>query len=131
MKNPIKPQQTRKVPKQFSWIDHRLVREHRIDQLSHPAAALYLFLLTVASAEGLSYYSDLSIMRRLSMDETTLRQARQNLIREDLVAYKKPLYQVLSLDYFELESKASVDRLPLEQPQSLGQIFQRIMEETS
>jgi hypothetical protein len=36
--------QLRTVPKQFSWIDQRLVREHYIDALSHQACTLYLFL---------------------------------------------------------------------------------------
>ena len=52
------PDRIRKVPRQFSWIDHRLVRDHHIDRCSHGAAALYLFLVTVADAGGLSYYSD-------------------------------------------------------------------------
>ena len=45
--------QTRHVPPQFSWVDQRLVRDHYIDQLSSPACALYLFLVTVADAQGL------------------------------------------------------------------------------
>ena len=46
----------RRIPDQFSWIDHRLVREQYIDYLSSEAAALYLFLVTVSDAQGLSYY---------------------------------------------------------------------------
>ena len=30
----------RKVPRQFSFVDHRLVRDGHIDRLSHKAAAL-------------------------------------------------------------------------------------------
>lgn len=48
----------RRLPGQFSWIDHRLVRKKHICGISHSALALYLFLLTVSDAEGLSYYSD-------------------------------------------------------------------------
>ena len=36
-------------------MDHRLVREHHIELLSHEAATLYLFLVTVAYNQGLSY----------------------------------------------------------------------------
>jgi hypothetical protein len=68
----ICPQRIRKVPKHFSWVDHRLVRDHYIDQLSHKAATLYLFLVTVADAQGLSYYSDVSILQHLNMDDHTL-----------------------------------------------------------
>ena len=79
-------------------MDHRLVREGYIEQLSHPSGALYLFLLTVSDAQGLSYYSDGAICKRLKMDQITLDQSRDELIRTDLIAYKRPLYQVLALD---------------------------------
>ena len=40
LKHPLSVAKLRKVPKQFSWVDQRLVREHYIDALSHPACAL-------------------------------------------------------------------------------------------
>lgn len=86
------------MPSQFSWVDQRLVRERYIDQLSHPACALYLFLLTVADAQGLSFYADRSLCERLSMTGPHLHQARVALIQLDLIAYRPPLYQVLALD---------------------------------
>lgn len=129
-KRPIKPQQTRKVLDQFSWLDHRLVRDRYIDQCSHPAAALYLFLVTVSDARGLSYYSDPTVIQRLSMDEDALRQARLNLTQVGLIAYKKPLYQVLALD-IPADTKAPTKRPALERPQSLGQILGQIMEDAS
>src|SRR5262249_34881525 len=88
----------RRVPRQFSWVDQRLVRDYYIDQLSPHACALYLFLITVADAQGLSYYADASLCQRLSMTSTELHQARQALLTRDLVAYQPPLYQVLALD---------------------------------
>ncbi len=97
-KRPIVPDLVRKVPRQFSWLDHRLVRDRHIERLSHPAAALYLFLVTVADAAGLSYYNDRSICRRLAMDPNTLHQARADLTKAGLIAWQSPLYQVLSLD---------------------------------
>ena len=120
-KIPIIPQRVRKVPQQFSWVDQRLARERRIDHCSHPAAALYLFLITVGDAKGLSYYADASVMRRLSMDPSTLRQARENLVHLGLIAWKKPLYQVLSLD----EEQMAKPPEPLAQPLSLEQIFKK------
>jgi hypothetical protein len=97
-KQPICVSKLRKVPKQFSWVDQRLVRDHYIDQLSPQACALYLFLVTVADAQGLSYYADPSLGQRLSMTAPDLHQARQALITQGLVAYQRPLYQVLALD---------------------------------
>jgi hypothetical protein len=74
------------------------VRERHLDQLDVAAAALYLFLVTVADARGLSWYGDKLLARRLSIDEPRLRQARADLMRNNLIAFASPLYQVLSLD---------------------------------
>jgi hypothetical protein len=97
-KQPICVSKLRKVPKQFSWVDQRLVRDHYIDQLSPQACALSLFLVTVADAQGLSYSADPSLGQRLSMTNPELHQARQALITQGLVAYQRLLYQVLALD---------------------------------
>ena len=92
------PEQLRHVPPQFSWIDHRLVRDRHMAGRSAEALALYLFLVTVADGQGLSYYSDAGIGKLLPLDEPALARARQELIRARLIVYEKPLYQVLSLD---------------------------------
>ena len=97
-KRPISLAKLRRVPRQFSWVDQRLVRDHYIDQLSPQACALYLFLVTVADAQGLSYYADPSLGQRLSMTDPELHQARQALITQGLVAYQRPLSPVLALD---------------------------------
>jgi len=73
------------------------VRERHIERLSHAAAALYLFLVTVADARGLSFYSERSIGRSLAMAADRLDTARKELLRADLIAYRQPLYQVLAL----------------------------------
>lgn len=93
-----RPDRLRRPPPQFSWVDHRLVRENRLGGCSCQALALYLFLATVADAEGLSYYGEASIMRHLKMDGPQLRTARACLVRADLIAYEAPFYQVLGLD---------------------------------
>ena len=122
----ICPRGLRKIPKHFSWLDHRLVREHYIDRLTHPQAALYLFLVTVADAQGLSYYSDRAISERLSMDHFMLHKARTGLVRIGLVAYHKPLYQVLALE----ENRPKIPKHS-HGLQSLAQIFKQIGEGAS
>jgi hypothetical protein len=112
------PTRLRKLPVQFSWIDQRLVRDEHIDRLSHGAAALYLFLSTVADKNGLSYYSDRSLGRRLQMPTAQLNSARAELVAADLIAYQSPLYQLLSL-----EAPPPTQRGGL---YSLKQIFQQI-----
>ena len=61
----VLPGRVRQVPRQFSWIDHRLVRERFIDRCDAPAAALYLFLVTVGDAQGVS--SDFLISEDFSL----------------------------------------------------------------
>ncbi len=127
-KEPIDRQRIRKVPAKFSWVDHRLVRDRHIEYCSHSAAALYLFLVTVSDGQGLSYYSDASLMQRLSMDHATLLSSRQNLTRIGLIAYKNPshtivvvpLHQVLALDV-PIPSTS-----PTTGPLSMAKILQQI-----
>lgn len=110
----------RKVPPQFSWVDQRLVRDRLVCRLSAHALALYLFLVTVADAEGLSYYSDASITRLLPLDEMALSRARQELVAANLIAFQKPLYQVLALD--------APTPPRFSEPQRLGDIFAQMQE---
>jgi hypothetical protein len=88
----------RRVPRQFSWLDHRLVRDEHFCGLSHPSLALYLFLVTVSDADGLSYYSDISIEHHLNLTPLMTGQARAELCAAGLIAYSKPIYQVLSIE---------------------------------
>jgi hypothetical protein len=114
----------RQVPPQFSWIDHRLVRDRHIHGRSADALALYLFLVTVADGQGLSYYADRTILRLLPLDEASLAGARQELIAAGLIAYQRPLYQVLALDASALASP----RPAMAEPVSIGQVLREMME---
>ena len=93
----LRPERLRQVPAQFSWIDQRLVRENFLRHGEPAAWALYLVLIIVADAQGLSYYSDATLSRLLKLEPLALAQARQQLVSADLLAYHKPLYQVLAL----------------------------------
>ena len=128
-KRPICLPKLRKVPTQFSWVDQRLVRDRYIDQLSHEACTLYLFLVTVADAQGLSFYSERSLCQRLSMPPAVLCQARQALIACALVAYQSPLYQVLALDRDAMRPAAERPTLSGDdEPVDLKAVFKQIWE---
>ncbi len=98
VKTPVLNTRIRKIPKSFSWLDHRLVQHRHIENLSHSQAALYLFLVCVADDKGLSYYGDPVLMKKLGMDQVSLNEARSGLISNNLIAWQKPIYQVLSLE---------------------------------
>ena len=76
----LRPDRQRQIPPHFSWVDHQLIRQHRLRDCDHSAWALYLFLVTVADAQGLSYYSDGSLTRALKVDGLGLSRARRQLM---------------------------------------------------
>lgn len=88
----------RRIPARFSWIDQRLVFDGHLERCDASAAALYLLLVTVADVHGLSYWGDARVARLLRTPAEQLARAREDLIGVGLVAYERPLYQVLSLD---------------------------------
>jgi hypothetical protein len=134
VKRLLRPQRLRQVPEHFSWIDHALVQRHLIDRCDARAAALYLFLVTVADAQGLSYYGSATLMQRLHLSPEELSAARQQLIELELIAYEAPLYQVLAIPGTTAASRtassppapAAVDGAgPVSLAQLLGQLEHR------
>jgi hypothetical protein len=97
VKKVLRPERLRQVPEQFSWVDQALVQGHFIDRCEARAAALYLFLVTVADAQGLSYYGESTLTARLHLSSEELVAARAQLIKIELIAYQAPLYQVLAI----------------------------------
>ena len=118
----LRPERLRRVPSQFSWVDQRLFRQERCSRCDPPALAVYLFLLTAADAQGLSYFSDASLSRFLHLDGLQLSAARQRLIQADLIAYRKPLYQVLCLDRIDPPGQRTGD------VNSVGELLRRVLE---
>jgi len=123
-KHLLRADRQRQIPPSFSWVDHRLIRHRYLSQCDHSAWALYLFLVTVADVQGLSYYSDAAIGRHLNMEPLRLAAARQQLERADLIAYRKPLYQVLSLPE---PSALPPSEQRSGQSQSVGDILRRAL----
>lgn len=129
-REPIVPQRRRRIPPQFSWVDHRLVRDGHLQGRSAPALALYLFLVTVADADGLSWYSEESLCRQLSCSGPQLQSARAELQRAALIAYRKPLYQVLDLSPATASNPACAPRTGPRrdgEPVAIGAILQQIL----
>lgn len=90
-------ERVREVPEQFSWVDQRLVRHDHIRRCDCRGLALYLLLVTVGDAQGVSYYSDATAARMISLSVAEVQEARRQLVAVGLIAYERPLYQVLSL----------------------------------
>jgi hypothetical protein len=82
----------------FGWIDHRLLRDGYLGRCSAESLALYVLLVCASDAQGLSYYSESRMAELLGLEPTVLRSCRRELIGLGLIAYQKPLYQLLSLE---------------------------------
>jgi hypothetical protein len=121
----LRPDRLRHVPAQFSWVDQRLVRDNFLRHADPAAWSLYLVLVTVADAQGLSYYSEATLSRLLRMDPLQLARCRQQLVTADLVAYEKPLSQVLALPRAQEVSPTGPRSA---QTLSVGDILRRVCE---
>lgn len=106
-KHPLDSKRLRRVPSQFSWVDHRLVRARLLSGTSTDGWALYLFLVTVGDEQGLSYYSPHSICEHLQVDPQALSHARSELLKRGLIAWQAPLYQVLDLEHLHRQRRAA------------------------
>ena len=126
-KHPLRPDRLRQIPAGFNWIDHRLVRQNYLERCDCIDLALYLFLVTVSDVQGLSYYSDQAICRRLRIEPAALAAARVHLQHADLIAYQKPLYQVLSLEEPSPTPSDVSGPARTGQTQSLAQILSRAL----
>ena len=92
-----RPECLRRMSSGFGWVDHRLVRQGYTSHLSAEAQALYLFLVTVANESGLSWYSEEKLCQQSNLSRRLLDSARKELAACSLVAYSRPVYQVLEL----------------------------------
>ena len=119
----LRPDRLREVPPRFSWCDQRLFRSGLTAHCGSDALALYLFLLSDADSRGLSYYSDASIARHLRLDTLALSAARAQLIDADLLAHRRPLYQLLSLP----DASRAPSSQRIGESASVGDILRRVL----
>jgi hypothetical protein len=124
----LRPDRVRQVPPSFNWVDHRLVRDRYIERCDCAALALYLFLITVSDVEGLSFYSDASICRYLKVEPLQLAAARRQLEQAELIAYRKPLYQVLALGVASVSLEPAAPEQRTGQTQSAADILKRVLQ---
>src|SRR3990170_8700669 len=81
----------------YSIIDHQILHGRYLHRLSHESMILYLFLVVVGDRQGRSFYSDRSVTEILRLSGPKLHHAREELISEALVSYKRPYWEVKNL----------------------------------
>ena len=94
---PVTPDRVRKIPRSFSWFDRDLLHHRHLGHLSLEEFALYSFLVLVAGPEGTSFWSPGRIAELLHLEVDEVIVAVRGLIRRDLIAFRYPTFQVLSL----------------------------------
>lgn len=114
------PARVREIPSSgFSWIDRRFIGEGFVRPLYPVDTLLYFFLIAVADRNGLSYWGDGHIAALLGVPMGDVWTARRSLVSHDLIAYEKPLYQVLELQKPERQGHGT----------SLGEILRGMAQE--
>jgi hypothetical protein len=93
----INPERVRRIDGSFSFIPHRFLTDGFLTSLTQEEILLYLFLVLVSDRYGLSYYAYDSICSYLQLAIDDYIEARDGLIKKDLIACHKTLFQVLDL----------------------------------
>jgi len=81
----------------FSFIPHRFLTDGFLAALDQHQLLLYFFLVLASDRYGLSYYAYDSICTATRLTVEQYIEARNSLIKKDLVAFDGTLFQVLEL----------------------------------
>ena len=98
VKPPLLPQRIRHIDGQsFAFLPHRFLRDGFLCSLSADEQRLYLFLVLAADRSGMSFYHYDRICSILEMVGDDYIDARDGLLKKDLIAFDGSRFQVLSL----------------------------------
>ena len=93
----LKPGRIRHIQGGFSFIPHRFLTDGFLAVLDQKEILLYLFLIIASDRNGLSFYSYDAICALLQLSVDDYIEARDALIKKDLIAFDGTLFQVLDL----------------------------------
>ena len=107
----LDPCRIRRIDGGFSFIPHRFLTDGFLSALGPKEQLLYFFLVLVSDRNGLSFYSYDAICSLLEFSLDQYIEARDRLIKKDLIAFDGTLFQVLALpEKPNLNSKPKADR---------------------
>jgi hypothetical protein len=87
----------RRIDGSFAFVPHRFLREGFFVSLTPDELRLYALLVLAADRNGISFYHYDSICSLLAVPLEVYLDARNALIRKDLIAFDGTRFQVLSL----------------------------------
>lgn len=93
----LNPKRVRRIDGGFSFIPHRFLNDGFVAALNQHELLLYLFLILASDRHGLSYYAYDAICSLVAMTADQYIEARNSLIKKDLIAFDGTLFQVLEL----------------------------------
>jgi hypothetical protein len=96
-KKVLDPNRVRRIDGGFSFIPHRFLTDGFLASLTQKEILLYVFLILASDRCGLSFYSYDAICSFLQITLDQYIEARDSLIRKDLIAFDGTLFQVLDL----------------------------------
>jgi hypothetical protein len=99
----LQPNRVRRIDGGFSFIPHRFLTDGFLSSLSQKEILLYFFLILASDRCGLSFYSYDAICSFLQISLDQYIEARDSLIRKDLIAFDGTLFQVLDLPNHPVE----------------------------
>jgi hypothetical protein len=93
----LDPCRVRRIDGGFGFIPHRFLTDGFLSALSQKELLLYFFLALVSDRNGLSFYSYDAICSLLEISLDQYIEARDLLIKRELIAFDGTLFQVLAL----------------------------------
>jgi hypothetical protein len=127
-KKPLVPERIRGIEGSFAFIEHRFLRDGFLRRLSHHELLVYFFLVLACDHQGMSYYGYEKICSQLKLLLDDYMQARDALIRWDLIAFDGRLFQVLSLPQCPVtQGKTAKDPLGPQPSEQIGNILSRFL----
>ena len=102
----INPLRVRHIEGGFGFIPHRFLTDGFLASLNQKELLLYFFLVLASDRHGLSFYSYDAICSLLELSVDKHIEAREGLIKKDLIAFDGTLFQVLDLPESPLKAPA-------------------------
>lgn len=96
-RTPIVSERVRRIDGSFAFLPHRFLRQGFFVSLTPDELRLYALLVLAADRNGMSFYHYDSICSLLEVPLEVYAEARNALIRKDLIAFDGTRFQVLSL----------------------------------
>jgi hypothetical protein len=121
-KKVLDPNRIRRIDGGFSFIPHRFLTDGFLASLTQKEILLYFFLILASDRSGLSFYSYDAICSFLQITLDQYIEARDSLIRKDLIAFDGTLFQVLDLPESPLQAPPMKAALTADRPQQRRQI---------